>query len=186
MNATEALAERIAASLTRQDGRAWKREINDDHLIPRLACTDGAELVIIPAHKNRIEISPRYGEAYKYTERKHQGSITVSAERPAEQIAKEIKRRLLAGYRADLKTALERQAQDLADEQQRAALLADLAAAYGTPSSWQDSTFYNRSGGIPYSAEVYSSGQIHLSRVGTMSAATARKILAILADPQNK
>jgi hypothetical protein len=184
MHRTHPLIIRIAEQLTLHTGEHWQSMIEAERLNPRVVAPDGATITILPAPHDRITISGSFGAAYTAVPRGERHTITVSSARSAEAITSEIVHRLLPAYRASLSVANERHAAWMRDEEQRAATLTELIALAGV-ASWQENKFYNRLGRIAYTAEVYSSG-VHFEKIGSVSVETAKKILAILADPANQ
>lgn len=124
------LARRIAAAL----GPDWNlREDVDSWASPVIEGGDGAT-IYIHLTKGRLSISGGYPIEYRLTYGVERPCITVSAEKDAATIARDIQRRFLPGYLKTYRVAREHQLESERDEITRQDNLVLLAKEMGMPA----------------------------------------------------
>jgi hypothetical protein len=190
------IAQDIADRLSLIVGEAWTAEIPphriDDMRLLHTA-TDHAEMTIERMHTgNRLVLSGSFWidniSLYEHRpDRDARHTITVAADRPATQIAREIARRLLPAYRADLAEARRRKAvfdDARAYEEATAAELASIIHGGIYAHQERKNTFHNGSTGPHLKAYVSHGYGVTFERISNVSVDAARRILEILADVQ--
>jgi hypothetical protein len=128
----------IAVNLCGTDGQRWtfRRENQDEHAYgSHLAAPDGED-ISVSEHRSRLEIRGWYPKTDRTPE---YFTINVSTAKPAGTIAKDIKRRLLPPYRAELARVREYNKNQADATAQRVAFTGELAAMLGMDA---DGTLY--------------------------------------------
>lgn len=184
------IAAEIAERLSLITGETWTTEPpahGRDDMRSVVAERDQAEIEIThAAHTNRFELRGSLGDAYNH--RRYdvpQLRITVADHRPAVEMAKEIARRLLTTYRAELREARRRKASHDAARAYEEATAAELAALVGGGVyTYQErkNTFHNGSTGPHLKAYVSHGYGVTFEQISNVSVEAARRILTILRD----
>jgi hypothetical protein len=180
----------IAERLSLITGETWAAELpahrRDDMQII-VAERDQAEIEITHAtYTHRFELCGSLGDAYNH--RRHDAPplrISVADHRPAVEIAKEIARRLLTSYRAELHEARRRKATYDTARAYEETIASELAALVnGGIYTYQEhkNAFHNGSTGPHLKAYVSHGYGVTFERISNVSVEAARRILAILKD----
>ncbi len=186
------IAADIAERLSLITGETWTARLpahrrNDMRII--VAERDQAEIEITQATStHRFELCGSLSDAYNH--RRHDAPplrITVADHRPAVEIAKEIARRLLTTYRAELDEARRRKSSYDTARAYEEVIAAELAALVGGGIyTYQEhkNAFHNGSTGPHLKAYVSHGYGVTFERISNVSVEAARRILAILKDEQ--
>lgn len=130
-------AQLIAAALTAQTGESWERstrfDADDTNWRAELEGPKGAVLFVSNtwSGKGRLYIGSTFPQGSSNFQPTERPSITVSDEKSAQQIAKDIVRRLLPAYLPQLAIVLKRLAEANDFEARRAALAEEVAEVVG-------------------------------------------------------
>jgi hypothetical protein len=191
-NNLASLVADLAEHLSLISGETWVATAHQHRANLRTlrAVRDSAEITIEPARTpGRLALSGSFwigGEQlYDHrSDRTRKHTITTAADRPVIEIAREIARRLLPAYRADLAEARRRKAAYDTARDETAATAAELATIIGgAVSSYTDErdTFHNGSGRVSVKGRVSHGYGISLE-LRYLSTQAARRILEILKD----